>query len=116
MNPYSHSVFRLGLAVYILFLACGVYFQSNSPEISLIKKEKIYILSCDSDDDSTKSESAKKSGFNSRLAIDEDDDDSARDLCNPMFFGNDGFIKPYMYSTFSYLRYNKDITTPPPKA
>lgn len=116
MNPQIHYVFRQGLAVCILLITCSVYFQATRMDSSSFKKENAaFILSGDAGNDRASEESTDR-GFNSRLAIEEDDDDSAKDLYVIMIFENCGYIKPFVFNLHSYLPYNRDITTPPPKA
>lgn len=103
------------MAVYILFLTFGICFRTYSLLNADMDKEGIvYQLSKNSPDNSEGSESTNK-GFNSRLVMEEDDDDSVRDFLVVMVFNTTGFNVPSSFHGLSYIPFKKDIITPPPR-
>jgi hypothetical protein len=115
MNIKIHKVLSVGMSIYILLLAFGIYFRAQyTHETRVSQQEIIKLLLAEGDaEENQQGTSKSKKSFNPRPVI-EDDDDSAKDLLSEIYFTAFHFDFPTSTSSASYLPHQLDTTTPPP--
>ncbi|MEQ8425626.1 MAG: hypothetical protein RIA63_13005 [Cyclobacteriaceae bacterium] len=112
MKMQFHNVLKIGVFIYTLFLASGIYFSvKNAAQADLPSIEIVQLIA---DTDSEDASSSTKKSFNSRPVI-EDDDDSAKDLFAEMKFKKELFVTNYTFHAITYSSFELAATTPPPK-
>jgi len=115
MNFKIHKVVSVGMSIYVLLLAFGIYFMAKQTnKIHVSQQEIVKLLLAEEDAEEGQQGSSKsKKRFNSRPAI-EDDDDSAKDLLREILFGAFYFDASPSAILISYSPHQLDTTTPPP--
>ncbi len=110
-----HRVLSVGGLVYILFLTSGLYFKATfEPTPQVVAHQDISLLIA-GDADEAEDATPKSRGVNPRPLI-EDDDDSAKDLLMEKPREVEGILLTRSFKIDSYSPYQKEATTPPPKA
>ena len=103
------------MSIYFLCISLGVFFAiKSSVESKISNHDIIYLLCVDGDSEDTNEDSKAKKRLGSQLEVDEDEDDSARDLFNELMFHFECTFSFLQKPVTSYSSSDKDITTPPP--
>jgi hypothetical protein len=115
MKIKIHKVLSVGMSIYILLLALGIYFRVQQPSKDKVAQQEIVklLLAEEDAEESKKGTTNSKKRFNSRPIL-EDDDDSAKDLLTEILFDAFHFDAPASAISAAYTPHHLDAITPPP--